>query len=113
MESNALKEEIQTLQFMIAHSVDASMKQEYLLQMNTLLVEQRRLRQSISSLSTKRPKYEKVDVITGTVIDISKGSPSNGDGGNTSAITPVRYSPTNKKGDDDDNTNRTSPSSIM
>jgi hypothetical protein len=107
MESNALKEEIQTLQFMIAHSVDASMKREYLLQMNTLLVEQRRLRQSVSSLSTKRPKYEnKLDVIPGTIIDISK------DGDNTSAMTPAKHV-TNKKGDDDDNTNRTSPSSTL
>jgi hypothetical protein len=108
MESNALKEEIQTLQFMIAHSVDASMKREYLLQMNALLVEQRRLRQSVSSLSTKRPKYKNnLDVIPGTIIDISKG-----DGDNTSAMTPAKHS-TNKKGDDDDNTNRTSPSSTL
>jgi hypothetical protein len=112
MEANALKEEMQTLQFMITHSVDPSSKHHFLMQMNTLLAEQRRLRQSVASLSSKRPKYEKFDEIPGTVIDVSKGSGDDGD--NTSAITPARHSTTKKRtGDDDDNTNRTSPNSMV
>jgi hypothetical protein len=88
MEGHALKEEITTLQFMIAHS-DVHSKQQYLVQLKALLGEQRRLRESVASLSTKRPKYEKMDGISGTVIDISKGS-ADGNGSIISVLTPGR-----------------------
>ena len=114
MEGHALKEEITTLQFMIAHS-DVHSKQQYLVQLKALLGEQRRLRESVASLSTKRPKYERMDGISGTIIDISKGS-ADGNGSITSALTPGRQHSTTKSstgcGDSTPNESR-SPDSMM
>jgi hypothetical protein len=114
MEGHALKEEITTLQFMIAYS-DVHSKQQYLVQLKALLGEQRRLRESVASLSTKRPKYEKMEGISGTVIDISKGS-ADGNGSITSVLTTGRQHSTTKSstgcGDSTPNESR-SPDSMM
>lgn len=84
MEANAVREEIATLQFMIAHADTPASKREYLEQMSALLREQRRVRECVTSHSIKRPKFDPVDVIQGTVIDITNKD-------DTSAITPARH----------------------
>mmetsp|Transcript_5102 Transcript_5102/g.7460 ORF Transcript_5102/g.7460 Transcript_5102/m.7460 type:complete len:239 (-) Transcript_5102:30-746(-) len=91
MQSTGLKEEISTLQFMMSHAHGAD-RATYIKQMAELLKQQKEMRQSYINHSSKRPKPEKMDIMSGSTIDVtsSPGDSSFNTSDQVSSVTAMK-----------------------